>query len=226
MSVRFGNFGVNYFSYGATDETATSPTAPPQADDSNNTSMDETEPLTDDNDSDDANGSGSIGTSDRIIMTDDSIHNLRHVNATNVVIGASSTASFISKGGVGAASISIPGEPDLEVFHGMVPTQIKDIFELVIDPNIEDSGGKLYYKSNCFYNINVEPEYAITIPPDIYQRILSEVGDATQTPCGLYFCCHGGDGAHTGVSHDDYVDITLAWFLVGIVFGTMMYLSL
>ena len=44
-----------------------------------------------------------------------------------------------------------------------------------------------------------------------YRRVLAEVNDSQEVPCGLYFCCHGGDGAHTGVSHDDRVDIRLAW---------------
>ena len=41
----------------------------------------------------------------------------------------------------------------------------------------------------------------------------------------LYFCCHGGDAAHVGVSHDDYVDIRLAWFLVFVLFSVLIILS-
>jgi|Transcript_31266 hypothetical protein len=70
-----------------------------------------------------------------------------------------------------------------------------------------------------------KPQYALTVSCDIYQKILAEVSDAHRTPCGLYFCCHGGDSAHVGVSHDDYVDIRLAWLLVSILFGVMIILS-
>lgn len=76
-----------------------------------------------------------------------------------------------------------------------------------------------------FYNKEEKPQYALTVNSDIYQKILAEVNDAHRVPCGLYFCCHGGDAAHTGVSHDDYVDIRLAWALVFIIFGVLLFLS-
>jgi hypothetical protein len=125
------------------------------------------------------------------------------------------------------------GEPERQ--YNLVPTQIKDNVKLVNDPNLADDddadggnngggAGRLYYKASAFYNPREEPQYALTMNPAIFQQILNEVVDATSTPCGLYFCCHGGDGAHTGVSHDDYVDIRLAWILVGLVFGGMLTL--
>jgi len=65
----------------------------------------------------------------------------------------------------------------------------------------------------------------MTVQSDIYTRILDEVNEARTVPCGLYFCCHGGDGAHTGVSHDDYVDIKLAWIIVAFLFAILLMIE-
>jgi hypothetical protein len=108
----------------------------------------------------------------------------------------------------------------------LVPTQLTDNVKLVTDPNLDSTQkGTLYYSEGAFYNNFQEPQYALTVHCDIYSRILREVYDATATPCGLYFCCHGGDAAHTGVSHDDYVDIRMAWMLLTAIFLALMFLS-
>jgi hypothetical protein len=39
------------------------------------------------------------------------------------------------------------------------------------------------------------------------------------------FCCHGGDGAHTGVKLDDHVDIRVAFSLVGLLMLVIIILS-
>lgn len=98
----------------------------------------------------------------------------------------------------------------------LVPTQRKENVKLVVDPNLNPrENGTLYYSSDCFYNKEEDPRYVLTIHTDSYARVISEVNDAVSTPCGLYFF-------HSGVSNDDYVDIRLAWVLVGLVFLVMM----
>jgi hypothetical protein len=98
----------------------------------------------------------------------------------------------------------------------LVPTQRKDNVKLVVDPNLNPrENGALYYSSDCFYNKHEDPMYVLTVHTDLYARVISEVNDAVSTPCGLYFF-------HSGVSNDDYVDIRLAWVLVGLVFSVMM----
>lgn len=87
--------------------------------------------------------------------------------------------------------------------------------KLVADPI---QSGALYLAEHSFYHIDREPQYAQTVNTDLYRRIMCEVNDAKNAAFGLYFCCHGGDGAHTGVSHDDRVDIRLAWFAMSLIF--------
>jgi hypothetical protein len=55
--------------------------------------------------------------------------------------------------------------------------------------------------------------------------MIDEVNDAHSIPLGLYFCCHGGDGAHSGIAHDDYVDIRVAYMVVGVVFFFIIVLG-
>lgn len=110
--------------------------------------------------------------------------------------------------------------------YKLVPTKVVDNVKLVTDTTLlPDEKGKLYFAEGSFYNNKEAPQYALTINADIYRRIFAEVNDARSSPFGLYFCCHGGDGAHTGVSHEDYVDIELAWLLLGLVFLAMIFLS-
>lgn len=110
--------------------------------------------------------------------------------------------------------------------YQLVPSQLVDNVKLVVDPNLEPKErGTLYYAEDAFYNKQEKPQYALTVNCDLYRNILAEVSDAHRIPCGLYFCCHGGDGAHTGVSHDDHVDIRMAWALVIIIFSIMLFLS-
>lgn len=111
--------------------------------------------------------------------------------------------------------------------YELVPTKVVDNVKLVTDPTLlPNEKGTLYFAERSFYNNMEPPQYALTVNPDIYRKIFGEVNDAHSIPFGMYFCCHGGDGAHTGVSHDDYVDIELAWVLLGVVFLSMILLSL
>lgn len=105
-----------------------------------------------------------------------------------------------------------------------VPSEVKNNIKLVTDPNLEEfETGSVYINEASLYVPGVEPEYALTVNTDIYARILREVNDSFDVPCGLYFCCHGGDGAHTGVApHHDHVDIRLAYVILGLVLGGMM----
>ena len=105
-----------------------------------------------------------------------------------------------------------------------VPSEMKNNIKLVTDPNLDKfETGSVYINEASMYIPGAEPEYALTVNTDIYARILNEINDSFDVPCGLYFCCHGGDGAHTGVaSHHDHVDIRLAYVFLGLIFGTMM----
>jgi hypothetical protein len=106
-----------------------------------------------------------------------------------------------------------------------VPTLLTDKVALVVDSNLEPSEkGRSYLAEKALFNPAMDPFYAYTINETIYQHILEEVNQSITVPCGLYFCCHGGEGAHTGISHDDYVDIRLAWFLVGCVFAAIAFM--
>jgi hypothetical protein len=111
--------------------------------------------------------------------------------------------------------------------YELVPTQLKNNVRLVEDMNMYDgSRGRLYLAQYSFFNNCHETKYALTMHPGIYQQIMSEVNDAYSVPCGLFFCCHGGDGAHTGVSHNDYVDIKLAWAIFAFIIGCMIVIEL
>lgn len=106
-----------------------------------------------------------------------------------------------------------------------VPTLLKDNVAIQLDSSLDPRyPGKLYYAKCAFYNTDEEPHYLLTVNPDVYQRIMKEVIDS-DFPCGLYFCCHGGEGAHTGISHDDYVSIRFAWTMLAIIFVSMVVLS-
>ena len=131
----------------------------------------------------------------------------KRVSVRNVMASPRRTSSFQDFGKV----------------YEMVPTQLKDNVKLVTDPNLFDhEQGKMYFAEYSFYKNSHIPKYALTIQSSIYRQIWDEVNDAYSAPCGLYFCCHGGDGAHTGVSHDDHVDIKLAWFIIILVFGALI----
>jgi hypothetical protein len=102
--------------------------------------------------------------------------------AANVMVQERRTSSFMAHG------------DDYE----LVPTKIKNNVRLVEDNNLHSGGhGRLYIASYSLYKNCHDTKYALTIKPDIYKNILREIDDARTTPCGLYFCCHGGDGAHT-----------------------------
>jgi hypothetical protein len=135
---------------------------------------------------------------------------MKRMNASNIWTSMRFTESFAEHGDE----------------YQLVPSQLTENVKLVADPNLDaKEKGTLYFAEDAFYNKDEKPRYALTVNSDIYSRILSEVSDAQSIPFGLYFCCHGGDGAHTGVSHDDYVDIRMAWILVIIIFAVLMYLS-
>jgi len=107
-----------------------------------------------------------------------------------------------------------------------VPSLIQNNTRIVSDPNLEKGeGGLLYLAEDCFYNIECSPEYVLSVHPDIYAQVIHEVNDANSIPCGFYFCCHGGDGAHSGISHDDYVDIRVAIALVTFLISVMVFFT-
>lgn len=107
-----------------------------------------------------------------------------------------------------------------------VPTLLHDNVRLfTVNAEGVDAEGLLYMKENAFYNNNINPEYALSISPEIYRKMIDEVNDAHSIPLGLYFCCHGGDGAHSGIAHDDYVDIRVAYMVVGVLFFFIIVLG-
>lgn len=105
------------------------------------------------------------------------------------------------------------------------PTLLKDNVRLFTTEQI-GMEGLLYMRADTFYNSEVEPEYALSISPNIYSKMVSEVNSAYSMPLGTYFCCHGGDGAHSGVAHEDFVDIGVAYILVGIFFLIILVITL
>ena len=111
--------------------------------------------------------------------------------------------------------------------YKVIPTLTEERFALVCDANLtkRDNGG-LYYDESAFYNDQAVPYFVVTVNPYIYQNIMSEVWHSTTVPCGMYFCCQGGDGAHTGEAHEDFVSIHLAYAAVGLVFLVMFVVAL
>lgn len=104
----------------------------------------------------------------------------------------------------------------------LAPTLLSHNVALVTDPNLtHGQQGQFYYAVDSFYNTKEDPEYALTVNDSIYRRMIEEIASGRNVPCGLYFCCHGGDGAHTGLSHDDHVDIRLAWAAIACIFAGM-----
>lgn len=123
---------------------------------------------------------------------------------------------------------SVRRTPSFEL-HGedyqLVPTKLRQNVKLVTDVNLyEHERGRLYLARTCFYCNTHDPKYALTVQPNIYKEMLMEINDAYSIPCGLYFCCHGGDGAHSGVSHDDKVSIQLAWLVTALVFAGLLFI--
>lgn len=104
-----------------------------------------------------------------------------------------------------------------------VPTLLKDNVRLFTVDDA-DREGVLYMKEDAFYNKSIDPEYALSVSPNIFRKMVDEVNDSYTLPLGLYFCCHGGDGAHSGIAHDDYVDIEVAYILVGFLFVMILFL--
>lgn len=80
-------------------------------------------------------------------------------------------------------------------------------------------------REDAFYNKKQEPEYALSVSPEIYRKVIDEVNDSHSLPLNLYFCCHGGDAAHSGVADDDYVDIGVAYIIVGTLFVVILVLA-
>ena len=131
------------------------------------------------------------------------------MSAKNIMVHERRTSSFLKHGDE----------------YELVNTQLKNNVRLVADVNlIGDAKGRLYLAQHSFFKNCRDLKFAMTVQPDIYEKIMTEVSDAFNVPCDLYFCCHGGDGAHTGVSHNDTVNIKLAWFFF--LFTMFMLMSI
>ena len=129
------------------------------------------------------------------------------MSARNIMVHERRTESFLEHG------------EDYE----LVNSQLKNNVRFVEDVNlIDDAKGRLYLAKYSFFKNCHDLKFAMTVQPDVYEKIMKEVSDSFNIPCDLYFCCHGGDGAHTGVSHNDYVSIKLAWFFFAVTIGALM----
>lgn len=119
------------------------------------------------------------------------------------------------------------GGDDRESKYRVIPSLTEARVALVCDSNLtRRDQGTLYYDETSFYNVDVVPRFVVTVNPYIFQNIMREVWHSTTVPCGMYFCCQGGDGAHTGEAHEDFVSIELAYLAVGLVFLFMLVLSI
>jgi len=113
---------------------------------------------------------------------------------------------------------------DYEANLRMVPSLLTDNVRLFTNSSLESpEAGLLYMHEDCFYK-DGSPEYALSVNHDIYLQMMKEVNDANSIPLALYFCCHGGDGAHSGVVHGDFVDIKVAVFLLFVLFAIFLFL--
>jgi hypothetical protein len=113
---------------------------------------------------------------------------------------------------------------DYEENMRMVPSHLTDNVRLFTNSSLESpQAGLLYMHEDCFYKEG-SPEYALSINHDIYVQMMNEVNDASSLPLDLYFCCHGGDGAHSGVAHEDFVDIRVAILILGALFVTFLFI--
>ena len=109
-------------------------------------------------------------------------------------------------------------------YDNKVPSLMTDNVTMVLDSNLgRHDKGRLYYAESAFYRSNHEPQYALTVNDDIYFRMIKEVSDARRVPCGLYFCCHQGDGGGGGGGR--HLDIQLAWTCLGLMVVGMLILS-
>lgn len=149
---------------------------------------------------------------------------LGQIHASNVLLSSRNlvTSTLI---GIDRTSSGHFANEDQEHYDS-IPSLVEERVALVCDANLHrrDKGG-LYYQEAAFYNNQVEPFFVVTVNPFIFQKIMHEVYRSTTVPCGMYFCCQGGDGAHTGVAHEDFVSISMAWALVAVVFTGILVVA-
>jgi len=146
--------------------------------------------------------------------------------------GGESPSSIFGKSPVLSSRHSIRGNVwksvrsirDYEANQRMVPSLLRDNVRLFTNSSLDSpKPGVLYMQEDCFYK-DGDPEYALSVNHDIYYQMMKEVNDANSIPLALYFCCHGGDGAHTGVAHGDFVDIKVAICILFILFTIFLFL--
>lgn len=65
-----------------------------------------------------------------------------------------------------------------------VPTLLKDNVRLFTTDQV-NSDGILYMKEEAFYPRDEEPEYALSVSPDICKKVVGEISDANSVPLGL-----------------------------------------
>lgn len=109
-----------------------------------------------------------------------------------------------------------------------------DNVRLVMDDELES--GKLYQKQNtredseAFFEYHLRSEeddfadaelpnttYVLAVDPDLYRRVIGEIADARDMPCGLFYCGH-----HEDV---DRPSIMIAVCIVAVLFAVLWVLT-
>ena len=136
---------------------------------------------------------------------------------------------------------------DEDMLPHMVPDfdSTETMAVVVVDQQDEDDHspkgcwtGKVYGSQQALYDPTQTMHYILTVSPDLYQKLLAEVQQSQSIPCGLYFCCQGGDfgmhaassvpktrSSHCHSNQDDVVDIRLARWILVFVFVILALLS-
>lgn len=86
-----------------------------------------------------------------------------------------------------------------------------------LDAHPLSKGRKSDLTQNDMQGLLPPTNYVVAVSDDVYRRIFSEVADAQNLPCGLFFCGH-----HEDV---DTPSALIPTILVIILFGTLLYLS-
>lgn len=176
----------------------------------------------------DNNGTGACSSDDESYDFEQAEQSFRSSKALPDVLGQikASNVWLSSRGLVASTVAGIDrtesghfANDEQQAHYESIPSLVQERVALVCDANLHiHDKGRLYYDETAFYNNQVVPYFVVTVNPFIYQNVMNEVWHSTSVPCGMYFCCQGGDGAHTGVAHEDFVSINFAWGLVALVF--------
>lgn len=114
-------------------------------------------------------------------------------------------------------------DEEFERYHENDPDW--DDSAIAFDAGTDGGGCKCHchcdFCAGCTDKNKLKPfRYAIAVDPDLYKRVLSEIADARDMPCGLYFCGHHEDVSRPSVK----IAVTIVVVLFVLMFlGTEMY---